>query len=96
MLFLRPYTLKRATVQSQRPKEADPEAGMTEKSEGIATDAGASQLPIAPAAGDGGEEDKDEEEEEAVTVESRQSISKTRPSSDGTGTIAGEPEIAKQ
>jgi len=88
VLFVRPYTLKRATTKGQqRPKEADPEAGtvVAEKSEKI-VEADASQLAVAPAPGD-------DEEKQAYATESsgRESIAKTDV--DDAGTLeASEPE----
>lgn len=86
VLFLRPYSLKRTVVKGERPKaEPDVEAGKAEK----IADADTSQLEVAPApAGDGVD----------VKEDTRRSISKTRTSEGGddAGTIAGEPEVAKQ
>lgn len=84
VLFLRPYTLKRNTVQTERPKEHDVESGEALKTEKI-VNTEPSQLEVAPAPGD----------DEAAAEVSRQSISKT-DGGDDTGTISGEPETKKQ
>lgn len=86
VLFLRPYTLKRPVVKSERPKQPDVEAGEVSKAEKI-VDTDASQLAVAPVPGDN------------EAAEARRSTSKTRPSTaegDDAGTIHAEPEIKKQ
>jgi hypothetical protein len=83
VLFLRPYTLKRNTVKSERPKERDIESGEALKTEKI-VNTEPSQLEVAPAPGD----------DEAAAEVSRRSVSKT-DGGDDAGTIAGEPEAKK-
>lgn len=87
VLFLRPYTLKRTVVRSERPKEQDVEAGEATNTEKIVEN-DASPLAAAPAAGN----------DEVATAEARRSISKTRTSDGGddVGTISEEPEVTKQ
>ena len=80
MIFLRPYTLKRAVVKTERAKEGDPEAG------GAAQDS----EKVAPA---------DQGTPAVDGAEARRSTSKSRdnaPDDVDAGTIAGEPEIAKE
>ena len=83
MLFLRPYTLKRNTVKTERPKERDVEAADAQKLEKI-VDSAPSQLEVVPAPG----------QDEVAADRPRESLSKT-DGGDDAGTIAGEPETKK-
>ena len=95
MLFLRPYTLKRAVVKTERAKEADPEKGAA----GVPADADA----VAAGAEKGAVERGDVEVETRtgtaegyVDEKERPSVSKSREDDADAGTIAGEAELAKE
>ncbi|KAF7792981.1 hypothetical protein EIP86_004086 [Pleurotus ostreatoroseus] len=95
VLFLRPYTLKRAVVKTERAKEADPEQGAA----GVPADADA----VAAGAEKGAVERGDVEVETRTgTAEGygdekeRPSVSKSREDDADAGTIAGEAELAKE
>ena len=91
MLFLRPYTLKRAVIKNKDTKNVgDAEKGLGADNGTKMADADQTQLGVAPAPG---LHEKGTEE-----VEPRRSTAKSRTSeADGdAGTIAGEPEMTKQ
>lgn len=82
VLFLRPYTLKRTVVKSERPKEHDPEAGAVASNE-------------KPAIEDVAAEPRTPVDEEARRSTSKSRTSDAVDEADA-GTIAGEPEMGKE